>query len=116
MKDDIFNEVLKQISDFYLEKREHDSMLNFNYVIEINSDLITGVQLTAVANDHENSNVDIKNDLCNVTLTCEDKQNEAHKMSISSSSPIFDFELICDQIYNNLCEEFLREVCDEKFE
>ena len=37
--------------------------------------------------------VQIKTDLCDVTLSCEDKQMKIHRLIISSSSPIDDLSL-----------------------
>lgn len=58
----------------------------------------------------------IERDLCDVPLTCDEKQNRDQKMIISSCSLIFDFESMSNQIYQNLLEELLDEMRDKIFE
>ena len=105
-----------------------------DYVNEVQRIIIQRIDKTSITNKEEMTcenkqinrrrrnpsscrKIDTKNDFCDVTLTCDDKQSSTHKTILYSDSDkvsIKDIDEKFKEIYNKLCEEICNEVSSDQ--
>ena len=149
-----FKLLIKQIENFY-KTNESESLVDWNYKIHIFDDYKAEETIAKIVKDTEDLNdsftyqtndkinmlkeddnanfsshnkvKQVKQNLHDVTLACEDEQIKTHKQVIFSSSPELNSfctdkntivvlerqEIMSEQVYTTLSEELLNDICEE---